>query len=192
MSPSQAAALVLQEEVEPPLTSPLVGDHQPVGARTGATLVEQHGDLLSFIARKERRCLDLRGELQRHEDELKDLKAKWEAIVARDLRTSPRLGSERSNSASSPPMPSPALSGHRRRFANARHSIAGTPSTLLSDLGLPIDPSHPIDGGQPAALPDMNAAKRWMGGLVKSATAGVSGILEGLAAPPPSPSVSSC
>lgn len=36
---------------------------------------------------------------------------------------------------------------------------------------------------QPAQLPDINSAKRWMGGLVKSATAGVSGILENLAAP---------
>ena len=29
-------------------------------ARSAATLIEQHGDLLSFIAKKERKCLDLR------------------------------------------------------------------------------------------------------------------------------------
>jgi hypothetical protein len=31
-----------------------------VAARSGATLIEQHSELLSFIAKKERKCLDLR------------------------------------------------------------------------------------------------------------------------------------
>lgn len=73
-----------------------------------ATLTEQNADLLSFIAKKERKCLDLRegtcdnpafqrfevwtdsvasrAELKRHESELSLLKNKWESIVARSFQ----------------------------------------------------------------------------------------------------------
>ncbi|KAH9822598.1 hypothetical protein DFH28DRAFT_949187 [Melampsora americana] len=72
------------------------------GSRTGSTstsisnpsssapnrplsLVEQHRDLLTFIAKKERRCLDLREELRKSEDELQKLKRKWEIVIGRSL-----------------------------------------------------------------------------------------------------------
>ncbi|KAF8325822.1 uncharacterized protein EI90DRAFT_2020748 [Cantharellus anzutake] len=47
------------------------------------TLVEKHADLLSFIAQKESKCLELRGQLATHEAELATLKRKWERIVKR-------------------------------------------------------------------------------------------------------------
>jgi len=104
--------------------------------------------------------LDLREELKRHEDELKMLKSKWESIAAKDLITS------RSNPINSiNPLTSPSPLGRKPR--------------PISTLTTPIDQSATV------VVPDsVGAAKRWMGGLVKSAQAGVSGLLENLALPP--------
>ncbi|KZT53742.1 hypothetical protein CALCODRAFT_500788 [Calocera cornea HHB12733] len=47
------------------------------------TLPEKHADLLTFIAQKESRVMDLRRQLTEAEHELRGLKKKWEGIVAR-------------------------------------------------------------------------------------------------------------
>ncbi|KAH6906166.1 hypothetical protein BKA70DRAFT_1191467 [Coprinopsis sp. MPI-PUGE-AT-0042] len=51
--------------------------------RPKLTLVEQHADLLHSIAAKEAQCLELRTQLATNEDELAQLKRKWERIVNR-------------------------------------------------------------------------------------------------------------
>ncbi|CAG8516595.1 728_t:CDS:2 [Paraglomus occultum] len=48
---------------------------------TPATRVEQQEELLQFIARKERRILELKEELARQEEELNLLKEQWETIT---------------------------------------------------------------------------------------------------------------
>ncbi|KAI6021209.1 hypothetical protein EDC04DRAFT_373494 [Pisolithus marmoratus] len=53
--------------------------------REPLTLVEKHADLLHFIAQKERKCLELREQLAVHENELAELKRKWERIINRTL-----------------------------------------------------------------------------------------------------------
>ncbi|KAM0751639.1 hypothetical protein T439DRAFT_379745 [Meredithblackwellia eburnea MCA 4105] len=119
------------------------------GAAIGAqpTLTELNSDLLSFIAKKERRCLDLREELKRNEDELAHLKRKWEAIVAKSLASS------------SPPtttsLPRPAIAAEAsKRARSLAPTIAGGPggaaAALLakSTLTAPQSPSpasaHPL------------------------------------------------
>lgn len=47
------------------------------------TLAEKHADLLRFIAQKEARCMELRTQLASQEEELTQLKRKWEKIVNR-------------------------------------------------------------------------------------------------------------
>ncbi|KAF9652412.1 hypothetical protein BDM02DRAFT_3183795 [Thelephora ganbajun] len=47
------------------------------------TLAEKHADLLRFIAQKEAKCMELRTQLASQEDELAQLKRKWEKIVNR-------------------------------------------------------------------------------------------------------------
>ncbi|KAF5380153.1 hypothetical protein D9615_006144 [Tricholomella constricta] len=51
--------------------------------RPPLTLAEKHSELLHFIAQKEAKCLELRSQLAIHEDELLQLKRKWERIVNR-------------------------------------------------------------------------------------------------------------
>ncbi|KAK4048087.1 hypothetical protein OIV83_004957 [Microbotryomycetes sp. JL201] len=51
-----------------------------------ASAASSASDLLSFIAKKEQKCLELREELQRHEDDLSRLKRKWESIVSRSMK----------------------------------------------------------------------------------------------------------
>ncbi|EIN08826.1 hypothetical protein PUNSTDRAFT_120390 [Punctularia strigosozonata HHB-11173 SS5] len=65
--------------------------------RAPLTLAEKHADLLSFIAQKEARCMELRTQLATHEAELAELKRKWERIVHRGFdrayASSPSAGS---------------------------------------------------------------------------------------------------
>ncbi|RXW21987.1 hypothetical protein EST38_g3875 [Candolleomyces aberdarensis] len=63
--------------------------------RPPITLAEKHAELLHFIAQKEAKCLELRSQLAVHEEELLQLKRKWERIVNRGL--------ERENSSTSSP-----------------------------------------------------------------------------------------
>ncbi|CAG8473167.1 5096_t:CDS:2 [Funneliformis mosseae] len=69
---------------------------------TPATSSEQHSEFLHFIARKERKVLELREELKRHEEELRLLKKQWETYFAKNI-------DEASNS-NSPSSPSSAFS----------------------------------------------------------------------------------
>ncbi|KDQ60273.1 hypothetical protein JAAARDRAFT_205256 [Jaapia argillacea MUCL 33604] len=62
--------------------SPTPGDRGPL------TLTEKHADLLHFIAQKESKCLELRSSLAKEEDELLQLKKKWERIVNRGFQRS--------------------------------------------------------------------------------------------------------
>ncbi|GAA5968527.1 hypothetical protein JCM11641_007668 [Rhodosporidiobolus odoratus] len=135
-------------------------------ASAQATLVEQNADLLSFIAMKERKCLDLREELKRHEGELTVLKKKWESIVARSLQqqhaqaSHPRNLSMSSISSVSPhnsPTPRPTAVLHP---AQASHSLD------LSLLSSTFDPSdlENTDGIEtPIELPEsVKAAGTWL------------------------------
>lgn len=104
-------------------------------------------------------------ELKREEDELKVLKARWESIMASSMRPEPA--------------PEEVASPPSRR--SVRHSIASSPAEFTS-------PPSAVPGAGIAvaaeALPDLNSAKRYLGGLMKSGIAGVNGLIEGLAAPP--------
>ncbi|RGB40843.1 hypothetical protein C1646_686854 [Rhizophagus diaphanus] len=64
---------------------------------THSTPSEQHSELLHFIARKERKVLELREELKRHEEELRLLKKQWEANITKNIDEE-----SNSNSPSSP------------------------------------------------------------------------------------------
>ncbi|KAI6012134.1 hypothetical protein BKA83DRAFT_4370600 [Pisolithus microcarpus] len=55
--------------------------------REPLTLADKHADLLHFIAQKERKCLELREQLAVHENELAELKRKWQQIINRTLPT---------------------------------------------------------------------------------------------------------
>ncbi|KZV76678.1 hypothetical protein PENSPDRAFT_680028 [Peniophora sp. CONT] len=59
-------------------------------AENTLTLAEKHAPLLTFIAQKEAKCLELRSQLAAHEQELAVLKQAWERIVRRDFgKTTP-------------------------------------------------------------------------------------------------------
>ena len=137
-------------------------------------------------------------ELKRNEDELKALKAQWEsafsqsrntadnpAIVSRELRSPPTPATPASTAFISPAGTPISPSVGRRH--SVRHSIAGPLPDVgdpMSVAGLAISPAGVPGAAAAEALPDLGTAKRYLGGLVKSGMAGVSGILEGLAAPP--------
>ncbi|KZT33176.1 hypothetical protein SISSUDRAFT_1054572 [Sistotremastrum suecicum HHB10207 ss-3] len=66
----------------------LRGRTQPPGSparESPMTLTEKYSPLLQFIAQKEQKCLELRSQLARHEEELAALKSKWEKIVSRGI-----------------------------------------------------------------------------------------------------------
>lgn len=155
---------------------------------SGATLVEQHADLLSFIATKERKCLDLREgksihypypypsasecsavELKRHEDDLKGLKKKWESIVARDQQAS---------STSLQPGSSSHTSGGRSPRSPASPNMQSS-SSLDSQTSRQF-PHSIEDAPLTMGVGDVTAARKWMGSWMKSGVAGVSGIIEGM------------
>ena len=52
---------------------------------THSTPSEQHSELLHFIARKERKVLELREELKRHEEELRLLKKQWKTNITKKI-----------------------------------------------------------------------------------------------------------
>ncbi|GAA5941454.1 hypothetical protein JCM1841_001057 [Sporobolomyces salmonicolor] len=151
--------------------------HPASGAATSqATIIEQNVDLLSFIAKKERKCLDLREELKRHETELTLLKKKWESIVARSLQ--PHLGPSRhapSHSISTLSSASPNVSPTPRSSA-ILHPPHTTHSLDLSLLSSTFDASELLgdtarheSGAQtpPIEIPEsLKAAGSWLGGAL--------------------------
>ncbi|GAA6010450.1 hypothetical protein JCM10207_001310 [Rhodosporidiobolus poonsookiae] len=155
---------------------------QSVHQATQATLVEQNADLLSFIAKKERKCLDLREELKRHEGELAALKKKWESIVARSLQQQQQQASShpRNLSISTVSSASPNTSPTPRQSAvlHPAHTAHSLDLSLLSstfdatDLdGSGVGPETPIE------IPEsVKAAGTWLGnqlGRVLDATVGL-------------------
>lgn len=74
----------------------------------------RHADLLQFIAQKESKCLELRTQLAVHENELGQLKKKWERIVSR--------GMDRAY-ASHPPASAPA---HQTSHGHTAHASIST------------------------------------------------------------------
>ncbi|CAG8536665.1 6203_t:CDS:2, partial [Scutellospora calospora] len=52
---------------------------------TPSTPSEQRDEFLQFIAQKERKVLELREELKRHEEELLLLKKQWQTVVSKDV-----------------------------------------------------------------------------------------------------------
>ncbi|BGP19461.1 hypothetical protein JCM10213_006281 [Rhodosporidiobolus nylandii] len=156
----------------------------PSPAIAQATLVEQNTDLLSFIAKKERKCLDLREELKRHEGELALLKKKWESIVARSLQqqhSQASLPHARNASISTSSSASPHTSPTPRSAA-ILHPAATAHSLDLSLLSSTFDPTDLDAAGletPPIELPEsVKAAGNWLGstlGRVLDAAVGFPG-----------------
>ncbi|KAK4705452.1 hypothetical protein P7C70_g741, partial [Phenoliferia sp. Uapishka_3] len=170
------------------------------GASVGAqpTLTELNSDLLNFIAKKERKCLDLREELKRHEEELKNLKKKWEAIVAKSLASS------------TPPtttsLPRPSVAADAKRFSrNSSPSVSPhlSSSSKMGSVSSRPAPTHTLDLSLLSSTFDSNsyesdqsmttgqdidieigesvqAAKAWVGGVFGKLIDSVSGIEEQL------------
>ncbi|GAA6046659.1 hypothetical protein JCM3770_003101 [Rhodotorula araucariae] len=157
------------ESLGAPSVSSAAGSPAAVSSNTlpaQATLVEQNADLLSFIAKKERKCLDLREELKRNELELALLKKKWESIVARSLQqqhvqaNSPNLSHPRNASISTVSSASPNTSPTPRSAATL-HPTHSLDLSLLSST---------FDGGStesPIEIPEsVKAAGNWIGGAL--------------------------
>ncbi|GAA5939270.1 uncharacterized protein JCM15063_004472 [Sporobolomyces koalae] len=145
-----------------------------------STLTEQNADLLSFIAKKERKCLDLREELKRHESELALLKRKWESIIARSF--------ERQQSSSASPAPRHAASQSISTVSTASPNTSPTPRSAvlhpataahsldLSLLSNTFDTSERLAdsngrsagiGEPPIEIPEsVKAAGNWLGGAL--------------------------
>ncbi|GAA5875088.1 hypothetical protein JCM3774_003424 [Rhodotorula dairenensis] len=168
-----------------PVLSAASGSTASAAPPAPATLLEQNADLLSIIAKKERKCLDLREELKRNEADLATLKNKWQAIVARSLqaqayqpyvpsqhRSSPSIATTASTaSPNTSPTPRPALLPH------ATHSLD---LSLLSSTFEPAD--YNLDGitppgaggrlghggdASPMEIPEsVKAAGTWLGGAL--------------------------
>ncbi|GAA5824886.1 hypothetical protein JCM11251_005380 [Rhodosporidiobolus azoricus] len=171
-------------------TSPARTRSASDGGAAQATLVEQNADLLSFIAKKERKCLDLREELKRHELELALLKKKWENIVARSVQQQsapapyhPRNASISTVSSSASPNTSPTP-----RSSAVLHPAHTAHSLDLSLLSSTFDPAIDMDGSiagvetPPIEIPEsVKAAGSWLGnqlGRVIDAAAGFSSPVE--------------
>ncbi|EDR06988.1 uncharacterized protein LACBIDRAFT_328400 [Laccaria bicolor S238N-H82] len=90
----QRMSLPLEKEKEkerPPLTlAEKRGQLGPssCGLSSKNSLRTPHAELLHFIAQKESKCLELRSQLAVHEEELLQLKRKWERIVNRGFEKS--------------------------------------------------------------------------------------------------------
>ncbi|GAA5950597.1 hypothetical protein JCM3765_000545 [Sporobolomyces pararoseus] len=151
---------------------------------TQATLIEQNADLLSFIAKKERKCLDLREELKRHESELALLKKKWESIVARSFQqqqqqhSSSRHGPSQSistvSSASPNTSPTPRSASLHPINSTSTHSLdlsllsnTFDASELLSSA-TDGESRHRSSGSDPQIeIPEsVKAAGNWLGGAL--------------------------
>ncbi|GAA5995461.1 uncharacterized protein JCM10292_005189 [Rhodotorula paludigena] len=138
-----------------------------------ATLVEQNADLLSFIAKKERKCLDLREELKRHEGELALLKKKWESIVARSLQQQHAQQSHSPNPSSHPRHPSistvSSASPHTSPSPRPAATLHATHSLDLSLLSSTFDASDGDEGqiSPTVEIPEsVKAAGTWLSGAL--------------------------
>ncbi|KAH8913620.1 hypothetical protein BT69DRAFT_1306376, partial [Atractiella rhizophila] len=141
------------------------------------TLVEQHAELLTFIAKKERKCLDLREELKKHEGELEVLKKKWQSIVSKSMDHPSSLVTSKlaSDSGAGP-------SSSRKAALISRHSISAPSSHIPQgpshspnrskgsfdsdrDLFGPF-PSATDYKGEVSWTDKANQAKHWVGGVM--------------------------
>ncbi|KAJ3536597.1 hypothetical protein NMY22_g5962 [Coprinellus aureogranulatus] len=133
--PRSAQLVVPEEQKERPLTT-----------------AEKHAELLHFIAQKEAKCLELRSQLAMHEEELVQLKRKWERIINRGL--------ERENSTT---ISSPAYPTNPKDIPAALMSLTTNPTLTLEGIregvqgmsrllaaGLSI--STPVDQPRPPKL----------------------------------------
>ncbi|EGG00788.1 uncharacterized protein MELLADRAFT_92940 [Melampsora larici-populina 98AG31] len=140
-----------------------------VAPNRGMSLVEQHGDLLTFIAKKERRCLDLREGIQRppihsavlpkSEEELRKLKRKWEIVIGRSLASptmaagvsSPVIDSRRQTSTSGSvperqPGSSPSsnsIPATQQEAARQQQDLTETHEVELRSLRSPHEAGYP-------------------------------------------------
>nr|CAG8467812.1 5966_t:CDS:2 [Entrophospora candida] len=73
------------------------GSIKHLGITLTASPTIQHTDLLHYIAKKERKVLELREELKRNEEELSLLKKKWETIFTNQIINSPENGNGKEN-----------------------------------------------------------------------------------------------
>ncbi|KAF5334767.1 hypothetical protein D9611_012957 [Ephemerocybe angulata] len=89
------------------------------------TSAEKHAELLHFIAQKEAKCLELRSQLSMHEEELLQLKRKWERIINRGL--------ERENSSLPSPL-SPSYATNPKDIPAALMSLTTNPSLTLEGI----------------------------------------------------------
>ncbi|GAA5863164.1 hypothetical protein JCM8547_002817 [Rhodosporidiobolus lusitaniae] len=159
-------------------TEALASSTRTVGASASQpTFVEQNADLLSFIAKKERKCLDLREELKRHEAELALLKKKLSNIIEKQHAPAPFSSHPRNASISTVSSASPNTSPTPRSSATL-YPVAHTAHSLdLSLLSSTFDPTGDFDtlsaasgGGMdtpPIEIPEsVRAAGNWLGGAL--------------------------
>ncbi|KAF7289986.1 hypothetical protein MIND_01373900 [Mycena indigotica] len=111
------------------------------------TLADRHKDLLEFIAQKEAKVLELRSQLAAHENELLQLKRKWERIVSRGF-TSHNIPSvsgvniETDSSITSPTNSGAMLDGIREGVQGVGRLIAAFSPTPYSTSESPTRHTH--------------------------------------------------
>ncbi|SGZ24014.1 BQ5605_C023g09681 [Microbotryum silenes-dioicae] len=154
------------------------------------TLTEQNADLLSFIAKKERKCLDLREELKRHEAELKSLKSKWESIVAKSLH-SPTASPTSAFPSRSPNLADPGMPrGSSHSFDI--HLFASTFDPTGDEAQGSVQSANLSSISSPDVGESVQAAKAWVGGVFGRVMSTVDEtLLNVVGAHPPSSSSSS-
>ncbi|KAM0791016.1 hypothetical protein ACM66B_004315 [Microbotryomycetes sp. NB124-2] len=112
--------------------------HQDLFSVASAT--NPASDLLSFIAKKEQRCLELREELRKHEDDLQKLKRKWESIVSRNIHR--------------PPAQVHDQSGQAKEGSSGGKVLSITQPSPDDDADVAVDLTDSVQ-----------AAKSWVGGV---------------------------
>lgn len=118
----------------------------------------RHADLLSFIAKKESKCMELREQLAQQEAELASLKRKWERIVSRAANNIPDTAGTSYDTSPSPDTRSKPLPGSSGSEAVSdvvgaiRDGVTGFGRMLvMGGLGAPLTPSS--QPASPAFLP---------------------------------------
>ncbi|KAF6753696.1 hypothetical protein DFP72DRAFT_401837 [Ephemerocybe angulata] len=123
------------------------------------TSAEKHAELLHFIAQKEAKCLELRSQLSMHEEELLQLKRKWERIINRGLeRENSSLPSPLSPSYATNPKDIPAAlmsltTNPSLTLEGIREGVQGMSRLLAAGLSITAPPDTPNNTTNPQARP---------------------------------------
>jgi hypothetical protein len=125
--------------------------------------LSRHSDLLSFIAKRESKCMELREQLAQQETELASLKRKWERIVSRAANNIPGSSSDASPSPGVRSKPLPATSGTEavsEVVGVIRDGVTGLGRMLaMGGLGAPLAPSSQPASSAPIHTPVRSATR---------------------------------